>query len=598
MEQWWKLKGNDTSKSMLDTVKQIKQHQQYRNMENLRHARLYGNVDVLGLNSYNYSRPNLQSLDNRITYNVIQSCIDTLVSKIGTNKPRPTFLTEEGKFDDQEKAKKLDKYVRGTFEAEDCYKKTTKAFLHAAVFGTSFIKTYSENGQVKLEHTLTDEITVDDAESIYGTPRNLYHTKVVSREVLKDAFPKFKNEIDALNTVTETGGMVKGAHADIVEVVEGWHLPTSKDSKDGKHAIVIENVTLTEDTWKRSRFPFSRLCYNQKLFGYFGQGVAERLLGIQLEINKILKNIQVAHHLLSAPAVYVQNGSQVVKSHLNNEIGRIVTYTGSMPQVQVFQTIHPEIYEHLERLYARAFELEGISQLSAQAQKPSGLDSGKALREFYNIESERFKDLERRWEEFHMDIAESVIIEAKEIYDSGENPSVKVAGRNFINNIKWSDVDMSEDRYIMKIFPVSQLPKEPAGKLAAVQELMQAGIIDPETGAELLDYPDLEAAQKKKFSPRAIVRKQVDMIMDKKEYEPPEPFIDLAYGVQYGQQCYNNAKIDGAGEDVLEMLRRYIEQCAELDSKAQEAAMMAQNQMAAPMGQPPELPQADLMQAQ
>ena len=41
--------------------------------------------------------------------------IDTIVSKVTKNKPKPTFLTDGGDWDLQQKAKKLTKYCEGIF---------------------------------------------------------------------------------------------------------------------------------------------------------------------------------------------------------------------------------------------------------------------------------------------------------------------------------------------------------------------------------------------------------------------------------------------------------------------------------------------------
>jgi hypothetical protein len=45
------------------------------------------------------------------------------------------------------------------------------------------------------------------------------------------------------------------------------------------------------------------------------------------------------------------------------------------------QAMHPEVYNHLDRLYQRAYEISGISELSATGKKPAGLESGAALQD-------------------------------------------------------------------------------------------------------------------------------------------------------------------------------------------------------------------------
>ena len=49
--------------------------------------------------------------------------------------------------------------------------------------------------------------------------------------------------------------------------------------------------------------------------GFFGQGLAEQLQGLQLEINKTLRTIQVSMHLVSVPKQLVEASSKLVSSH-------------------------------------------------------------------------------------------------------------------------------------------------------------------------------------------------------------------------------------------------------------------------------------------
>lgn len=604
---WWESPKNETHKNLVDTVKAIRNNQGYRKDDNLRHARLYGNMDIVGLSSYAYSVPNPGSFHNRVTLNVVQAVVDTVVSKIATSKPRPTFLTDGGNWTQQQRAKKLGKFIWGAFEGAKIYELDIPIFRDAGVFGTGVTKHFIKNGRICSERTLPEEIIVDDNEALYGNPRNLYQEKYINKDVLKSMFPKFKKEIDALKT-EEVGAatVIHRDHSNLVRVIEGWHLPSAPDKGDGRHTVVIDTATLMDKEWKLNRFPFSKYCWNPKLFGWWGQGMAEQLTGIQIEINKLLRNMQVAHHLLSAPAVYVQNGSKINGAHLNNEIGRIVNYTGAPPEVKVFQTVHPELYQHLERLYQKAFEVVGVSQLSAQAKKPDGLDSGKALREFSNIQTERFLEAEKRWEHYHLDVADCYIQLVKQQYEDKSDFTVMAKGKDFIETIKWSEVDMKEDQYIMQTFPVSSLPKEPAGRIAYVQELMQSGLVDPEAGTELLDFPDVEAHMKHKFAPQRLAKDAVDKILEDGKSVVPEPFMDLDYAVEYAGSMYALARLENAPDDRLDKLLRFIENAQAMISQAEEEALAVQQQQMmaqqppqpgqAPVGAAPQAPVGELQQ--
>jgi len=92
--KWWLASKNDLYQELFAYVNNLDSKQQYRSADNLRFARLYGNFDYYGLNALNYYRVEASySVTNRVTLNVVQSMVDTVVSKITKNKPKATFLT-------------------------------------------------------------------------------------------------------------------------------------------------------------------------------------------------------------------------------------------------------------------------------------------------------------------------------------------------------------------------------------------------------------------------------------------------------------------------------------------------------------------------
>ena len=591
---WWS--DPDCSQSLTKLVQQLYENQAGLRAENLKHARLYGNLEILGLTPGAYSRPILSLSSSRVTWNVIASCIDTAAAKIAKNKPKPTFLTSGADWGMQQKAKKLEKVVTGQFYECQTYVESAKCFVDAAVLGSGIMKVYGCDGQVVNERVLVEEFIVDPAEAHYGKPRNLYQRKHVSRQALMQDFPEHELAISALKP--EDYAMDPSYGSDFVVCYEAWHLPY-KNSADGRHAIAIQGAQLLGEEYKRAVFPVAKLPYKPRQLGWYDKGIAEQIVGIQVQINKMLMDIQLSDYLNSAPTWLVENGSKIVSAHINNEIGHIIKYTGIPPELRVWATYHPEKAQQLESLYNKAYELVGVSQLSASAQKPSGLDSGKALREYNDIGSERFVQVGQRWEQFHMDIASLNVMVTKEMYEKDKGLSFTARGKKFIQQIKWSEVDMAEDKYVMQIFPTSSLPDTPAGRMQYVQELMTAGLIDPDTGVELLDFPDLEESNNLRFAARNVARETVQMIMDDGKYRPPEPFDDLEFLKKYAQMSYNYARIHEAPEETLELLRRLIEQCQQMQVPEEPTGdPMAQDiPMGAGVGAPPPLPIAPLMQA-
>lgn len=577
-------------------IRQIDTFQSYRQGDNLRYMRLYGNFEFSGIAAYNYYRTEPSyNIQNRVTMNIVQSMVDTVVSKITKNKPRPYFLTDAGDFTLQRRAEKLNKFVEGVFYGMDFYKNSEMAYMDACIFGTGCVKIYPQDGQLKSERIFIDEITVDDGESYYSKPMQMHQRKWIHKDILKEQFPGKSGAIDAAASMgTDRISDAKVVHRDMMLVIESWRLPSGKDATDGKHSICIHNETLFEEKYTKDYFPFVFFKWNLKPIGFWGQGIAEQLQGLQLEINKILRTIQVSMHLVSVPKIFIEASSKIVTAHLNNKIGGIVKYVGQPPIEGKLGSIPPDLLTHLNLLYQRAYEIIGISSLSAQSQKPAGLNSGKAIRTFNDLETERFLTNAKRYESSFIDASKLCVDMVKDLAKETKNFEVKVPGSSFLQTIKWEDVQLEEDQYMLQIFPTSSLSSTPAARLQEVQELLQAGFIGKEDGMKLLDFPDLKSFYNMANSGVEDIERQIELIIDKGEYQTPEPYQNLKYGIVKFQQAYLMYRSQSAPEEKLELLRRWIEDANELISSAQQKNAEMQQAMqpqAAPMPQP----QSDLV---
>lgn len=312
--KWWTAKKEDKAKSVFAFVNYLDSEQSYRSQDNLKNARLYGNFDLAGLATYRYNNLHNNSpvnVQNRVTLNVIQSMIDTVVSKVTKSKPRPTFLTSGGNWSIQRKSKKLTKYIDGVFSCTEFYSKAAQAFLDSCIFGTGALKIYTSNGKIKVERVFIDEIKVDDTESFYSKPRQMHQEKYIQKDILKQMFPGNDAAIDASNDNGDRFANAQQSTAsNMVKVIESWHLPSSMKAKDGRHTISIQNRTLLDEPYYKTYFPFVFYRWGLRPVGFFGQGLSEQLTGLQLEINKILRTIQISMHLVSVPKLLVEASSK------------------------------------------------------------------------------------------------------------------------------------------------------------------------------------------------------------------------------------------------------------------------------------------------
>lgn len=585
--KWWMDDKEEAYKGVFDLVSRLQREQTGRMDKNIRSLQLYGSPDMMGAMPYTYTRVGTPSLpENRVKINIIASMCDTATSIIGKMRPKVTFLTNRGDAGLQMQAKNLSKFVEGAFYQNGVYQKHKEGFRDSTVQDLGALKHFIQDGKIVTERVLATELYFDPADCLYGTPSHMYQLRIIHRDVLCEMFPEHTAAIKASGEITNSDGVAHPELSDFVTVVEGWHLPIGKDKKFGRHILCVEQTALVDEEYKKTYFPFTWFRWSTPAIGFVGQSLAERLTGNQIEINKMLRIIQKSFHLGAAFKVFLEYGSKVVKEHINNDIGSIVYYNGTPPQFYTPKTVHEEYFRHLEWLITNSYNETGISQLTAQSAKPAGLDSGKALREYNDIQTERFASVSQDYEATYLETARQYIDLAKDLHEEGIDLEVKGISKKFIESIKWSDVSLEEEAYVMQMFPTSKLPSEPAGRLAFVQELAAAGAIEPEWITELLDFPDLGNYMSLKNAALEDIMHVIDNALNHGEYSPPEPYQNLGLGVSTIQAAYLRGKNEGVSDKRLELLRRWIVQAKALQAKAVQEAQMGNPNAAMEQGIP------------
>ena len=516
-----------------------------------------------------------------LTYNVVRSCVNTASSKIAKNKPRPLVLTNGGNYKLQQKAKKLTRYLDGLFAVIGLDATFQRAFRDAGIYGDGAVRFFVEDGRIHAERVMIDEILVDEAEAYYGQPRQMHHKRAMSKDVLVALFPEHEDAIESAH-VKYNDLSPRGRTPSMVEVIESWHLPSSdpvagKDGvarTDGRHLICVDGAALIDEPYAKPYFPIVFLRWEEALDGFWSSGIAEELVGLQAAINELLMRIKMAQRFCSAPVRYVRTSSKVVKAHFSNDPrGTILEVDGDIPQPGPNFILAPELYQQLEAYYHRAFEITGISAMSAQSKKPGGLDSGVALREWQDIESERFVLVGQRYEAAYIEASRILIDLSRDLYTENQDAAflhVKARSKKFIETIPWADVDMDDDAYDLQIFPVSMLPSTPAGRIQTITELMKVAgddgkpLISGEQAMKLLDFPDFEQVASLKTAAIDVAQMMIDGMLDGGPYQPPEPFMNLSLTLQMALASYLHAQTQGVEEPALANVRQFMAQIAKM----------------------------------
>jgi hypothetical protein len=361
--RWWGLDADDglLSSTINAIVGNIRDRSSALETQRQISARLYGNLPVMGPSGITLSRSTVQtSSKDRITYNIVQSCIDTAVAKISKNKPKPYFLTSGGNYRERRKAKKLNRFVDGLFYECGAKSMAPCAFRDAAVFGDGIVHVFARDGRVVWERVLPSELYVDEIEGFYGAPRQKHRAKSVDRQVMIEAFPKFAEKIGLADKIAPRSASEPQFVSDQIGVVESWHLPSGKGAGDGRHVISISTAVLFEEPYTKDFFPFARMQWSPRLWGYWSIGLAEQLQSLQIELNKLLWLVQRSYHMMGSFKIWMTHDSKIATEHLNNDIGSIIR-GATEPKYLTPQVIPAEYYAHIERIVRLAYDQSGVS---------------------------------------------------------------------------------------------------------------------------------------------------------------------------------------------------------------------------------------------
>lgn len=563
--RWWDGSTDTMWERVQAVTTRIEQNMSGRRRQNYLHALMYQDVDPVSV--YGYSADQMDRTgdfgsSSRVTLNVIQNAVDTATSMIAKNRPKPMFLTDGSDYKTFKKAEKLTKYVSGVIDDARVYPIAERAFTDGCVYGTGALKFYRSTDNKKLccEWVFLGEILIDDLEGLRERPSQLHQRKYMSRDELVAMFPKYEKEIRAVDTDVNNSLAGKSI-ADVIPVVESWHLETGPKAGDGKHAFSISGCTLLSEPYTKPYYPILFWRMYHSTLGFWGRGFCHAVGRIQRTINKILRVIDQSQDLIGVPVYMVPKTAMVKWDHLlANDIGRAIEFFGETPPSVVTPpvVVPQEIYQHVWALEQRAYNILGVNQNMAQGQKQPGVESAVGQREATDTAQGRFQVVGQRFEDFFKEIADVIVDMSKDLDD----PEINVDERGELTRISWSEVDMERDKFKISVYPVSQLPTTPTGRMETLGELKADGSIDQAEYMRLLDMPDLKQATNLETATVAVVAAQLDKIRETGEYRAewkPSAKFNLAQAEQMAVKMYVDSIRRGVDVDSLALMDQYID---------------------------------------
>lgn len=401
-----------------------------------------------------------------IQENIIASCIETLCSKIASQKVRPFFNTVNGTFKEMQIAKQAQIFFDMLYEENNVNEIITDAFRNACVF---------DKGIVKISD---DGITNRLPWNVFFDPREVTYNQIT---YVAEKLPKTPGRILELKYGIKANRNLDYTVYEYYDVME--HI---------KAVYVQELNKVVTHEYKPNIIPYLEIHYTNPVKGDTSQSVVDQLYGIQTQIDELLAVMKDSIAVNPGMTLLVPRSSNIKTNMLSNRTGQIIQYdpipgqTTSPVTYAINDIISPQFVQLLDKLKNDAYEIVGISQLSATSQKPSGLNSGVALNTMEDIESSRFETQLNSVVRLYVDVAKACL----DIFP----PEIDILPDDLNRaNIKWADIVEARNNMKIQFSAAESLSKDPSEKLKQLVALSQAGVIPQSHIATLMELPDLQS---------------------------------------------------------------------------------------------------------
>ena len=578
--------GADVHRQLVDYAQLLQRMSDTDHNKNRARERIYEGHELLN------NRAAIVSLESAgigiAKLNASKSIIDTFVSRLSKDRPMPNFNVDGGDWKLKRKAKKYRQFIVGQMLETEYDDLSADALLDGAVFGNGYTRIDAGDDDVFAERIPVNEILYDKRECRYGKPQQAVRVYRVAKDLLAELYPDHKHEIMRANPSErrkdDDFDMLSNLE-DYTDVYEGWFLPPTKDSESGRHGLVVSTATLCFTRWHEPRFPWGHLRLFKPRNGLMGYGFVDQLASLQHRVNCIVRDLQLNIAATGRGHFLVNENNDIPTEMLTGWQPFKLKYKGGQPPTYVApQPFHAAQLGALEFFIQKMYDLSGVSMAAATSKSSLGPGaSGIALDTQYDIDSDRFRMPQRGYARYRLDCSQRYIDASARVArqrneKSGEKRSyvgVSWKNRDAIERLEYSKVELAEGTYSLQIEAVNFLPDTRAGKLAVVEQLAKAGVIEQWLVPTLFDEPDLIQANGILLAAFKNAMRKMDELGDEDALIPiPEPMNDLQLELKLVVAYYNRVQEEKAPLEVQDRYYQYEAMVRELIKlKASQASL-------------------------
>ena len=456
--------------------------------------------------------------------NVIKSVIDSLVSKLSNNKVRPFFAPVDGTFKTKKVIRQAQQFFDIYYDKINLNNIISETFKDACIFDIGYI----------IINPFTFEVERVPSYCIEELNVNGENKVALIKWIHQPSLILDKYGIEAKRQYINVEMLIKENEAIL---------------------YVDEKKVKTIPT---NGYPIVNVYYNEPINNGKTVSIVDELEGIQTQIDLINAKIAATSQLTPANLVFIDEQSGLKSSDINNKdcqiypVGIQPGNTANPVNVVTPVPFDPYWSSMLDFYINKAYDMIGISQLSAQSRKPSGLDSGIALQTMEDIESDRFEVQVNHFINAYINVTRKLIEIIPEDFEI-------LPADKYQSTMTWAALKEQNDLYKVQYSAATSLSKEPAERAKQIIQMSQIGLITPSKAAELMDMPDLTDAYSDAEAMEMAVSAVINNAVEYDLYEVPTyvSLTSLAREISLEQnQLFISMSAGKDNSEVAESLKR------------------------------------------
>ena len=647
---WYlRRKKADAARDLLDLSERVLMENSYRATRAYRFASLYEGFSLTNLSTFGADVTNsgqiFPGLDAPVIKNRCRSLCATFVAKSFANdSPLPQFTTKGGDFDQINAAEDLDQTVCAEFaEEHGQFGDLASMHRHGALIATASTGQYAVFC-IDYDNASRPECELDDTLAMgiyrayrYGPIRHVVRTIwMLPEEALRKFGEKFSkaiyDNIEPRDGAFEAGKGV-GPGADNlskavvlrrreVRVIMGWSCQVGKE--DGRQLFILKDKTILRDRkWDKPTPPMVLWQYEIELGGEGGTPLTQTVYNLARFQNRILNDVDAAERKTSQVIIAVQTGTagaSAVKAQLaQSHAVSIIEVNG--PVESAFKVMDSPKFSKdslaLEAVYDQAqFDDTRIPRSHVTSSSPRNINSGvqESLAASYYTES--FADAERRSIQVRAIGSTKIILWTLQSLAQRGGFERWIGDAGFRKQIRDTDLDLDDSKYILEIKPVGEGKDTPKARLEKAERWLKDPSV-PFIGADMVrmsENYDTDLMKEQVYALDEWVQDQVKRYLKKSQaemaqrdfYQPPERWMQpdgIRAALRSMANAFLRARQSGAPADRLRWFEKFSNDCVALLDQEDERLAALQNGGAppggaAPPGAPPGLPAPAPPQAQ